>query len=264
MADTAWNPDTYSRFATLRSKPFWDLVDLIDPTGPSSTMVDLGCGSGELTAELADRLDVASAIGVDSSTAMLERAHAHDSTRCSFIHDDIATWTSAPPVDLLVANASLQWVPDHPAVLARWMSSVAIGGQIAVQVPANADHPSHTCSASVARREPFVSAMGGSAPPDPVADNVLTPEEYSELLHALGVDEPIVQLHVYPQLMDSSSQVVEWTRGTSLTRFFRVLPRELHDRFVEAYRTELLGAIGDQSPYFYTFKRILLAGTRTR
>jgi trans-aconitate 2-methyltransferase len=113
---------------------------------------------------------------------------------------------------------------------------------------------------AVAQREPFASAMGGTPPPDPVADNVLSPERYAELLHDLGFADPHVRLQVYPQVMSSSAAVVDWTRGTSLTRFFRVLADDLHEPFVEAYRRELLDTIGVVSPYLYTFKRILMAG----
>lgn len=158
----------------------------------------------------------------------------------------------------------MQWVPDHAAVLERWVCSLRSGGQIAVQVPAHADHPSHTCSSLVAHREPFLSAFGdtgdGTPPPDPVAEHVLPPEQYSELLHDLGVADPHVRLQVYPQVMASSAHVVEWTSGTSLTRFFKRLPTDLHAPFIDAYRTELLDTIGDHEPHVHTFRRILMWG----
>lgn len=264
VAHDRWDPDTYTRFAELRARPFWDLADAIDSSAPIGTMVDLGCGTGELTRALADRLDVRAAVGIDSSPAMLERTREHSGGRCSFAAGDIATWSSDAPVDLVVANASLQWVSDHASVLERWVAQLAPLGQLAVQVPANADHPSHTCAASVAEREPFRSSMGGTPPPDPVASNVLAPEAYAELLHDLGLEHPCVRLKVYPQVMESSAAVVEWTRGTTLTRFFEALPESLHEPFVDAYRDGLLATIGHRSPYFYAFKRILLNGRLSR
>ena len=260
MPSADWDPATYARFGELRARPFWDLAELIDTSRPIRSMVDLGCGSGELTVALADRLGADHAIGIDSSSKMLAAAAEHARPDRRFEMGDIARWNTDEPVDLIVANASLQWVAEHPTVLARWIGQLAAGGQIAVQVPANADHPSHTCSAAVAAREPFNSAMGGAPPPDPVAEHVLEPERYSTLLHELGIVDPHVRLQVYPQVMDDSAAVVDWTSGTSLTRFFKLLPTSLHERFVDAYRAELLAAIGDQRPYLYTFKRILMAG----
>lgn len=266
MATPDWNPEQYAKFESMRSRPFWDLAALIDQTTPISTMVDLGCGSGELTAALSARIEAQTTIGIDASPAMLERAAASASDHVTFEAGDIAEWTGTD-VDLIVANASLQWVPDHLSVLERWVGSLRRGGQIAVQVPANADHPSHTCSAAVAHLEPFLSAFAhtgdGTPPPDPVAANVLLPEQYSELLHDLGIGDPHVRLQVYPQVMPSSAHVVEWTAGTSLTRFFKRLPTELHEPFVDAYRAALLAVIGDHEPYFYAFKRILMYGRVT-
>jgi trans-aconitate 2-methyltransferase len=100
--------------------------------------------------------------------------------------------------------------------------------------------------------------MGGEPPPDPVAVNVLRPEQYAERLFELGLAEQDVRLQVYPHVLPTSAHVVEWTKGTSLTRFFARLPDELHEPFVEAYRNELLSRIGAAEPYFFAFKRILM------
>lgn len=260
-----WDPHQYRRFAAERAQPFWDLVALIDPTGTAGRgfgrCADLGCGSGELTAAVTDRLDIAEMVGVDSSDAMLATARAEvddNEHRLRFARGDIGQWTSRADHDLVLANASLQWVADHPVVLERWWHAVAPGGQLAVQVPANADHPSHVVAAQVAATEPFLTALGSVPPPDPVARNVLAPEEYAVVLHDLGADDQHVRLQVYGHRLASSADVVEWVRGTSLTRFTRLLPADLADGFVAAYRERLLAAIGEHTPYFYPFKRILM------
>jgi trans-aconitate 2-methyltransferase len=256
----SWHPDQYARFAEERAQPFHDLCDLIEP-GPSGSIrraVDLGCGSGELTVHAAERFGVGRMVGLDSSREMLAEAEAIEQDRVRFAHGDLSTWTSGADHDLVLANASLQWVPDHAAVLARWVAALRPGGQLAVQVPSNADHPSHLAAVAVAHTEPFRSAFDGEPPPDPVAANVLAPERYATILHDLGMETPHVRLQVYGHVLDSSAAVVEWTRGTSLTRFWSRLPRELHEPFVVAYRDELLGRIGDVSPYFFAFKRILM------
>ena len=262
MGTADWNPDQYERFAAERAQPFWDLVDLIH-RGGIERAVDLGCGTGSLTVSAAERLGVGHMTGVDNSPTMLERAKAQGRVEVDFEYGDISRWTSDADHDLVLANAALQWVPDHHAVLERWIAALAPDGQLAVQVPANHDHASHLASAHVALAEPFASALGGSAPPDPVAENVLTPERYATVLYELGIVEPHVRLQVYPHVFASSADVVEWTKGTSLTRFFKRLPAELHTPFVDAYRDELLARIGQHEPYFYAFKRILMWGRLT-
>jgi trans-aconitate 2-methyltransferase len=259
MTRVDWDPDQYQRFAKERAAPFWDLVSLVQPDG-IERLVDLGCGDGKLTGEAVERLAPKQAIGIDSSPAMLEKAESVHITGLTFEAGDLASWTSNHDVDLVLANASLQWVPGHEAVVRRWADALAPGGQLAVQVPANGDHPSHFVADETGRTEPFLSAMDGNPPPNPTSVNVLAAEAYAALLSDLGFVEQHVRLQVYPHVLATSGEVVEWVRGTNLTRFFRRLPDEMHEPFVEAYRDALLDRIGEQSPYFYAFKRILMWG----
>lgn len=264
MSRGDWQPDQYGRFEQQRARPFWDLAGGIAVDPPIERAVDLGCGTGALTAQLATRLDAGEMVGIDNSPNMLASAAERADGRTGFEPGDIATWTSVADHDLVFANASLHWVPDHAAVLARWIAALGPGGRIAVQVPANGDHASHLASVAVAETDPFLSAMGGSPPPDPVTANVLPPEEYATVLYELGVAEPEVQLRVYPHVFTSTEHVVEWTKGSSLTRFFKAMPEELHEPFLDAYRNELIARVGHHEPYLYTFKRILMWGRLDR
>ena len=260
-----WDPAQYERFAAERAQPFWDLAALVQvATEPGSIRHahDLGCGTGELTARLAERLAIADMTGSDSSPAMLARAREHERPGLRFEEQDLARWSAPGDHDLVFANASLQWVPDHQGVIARWWAALAPGGHLAVQVPANADHASHRVAAEVAATEPFRTAMGGAPPPDVVARNVLAPEQYAILLDHLGARQQHVRMQVYGHVLGSTADVVEWVKGTSLTRIFRALPPALHDDFVAAYRARLVAELGDRAPYFYPFKRILLWARR--
>lgn len=251
-----WDPAQYNRFAAEREQPFWDLAALLQPT-PSPALVDLGCGDGRLTAELAGRLGARQALGIDSSPAMLAQAAGHQSQTTTFDRGDLASWSAPGTVDVVFSNAALHWVPDHPAVLAGWAASLTPGGQLAVQMPANADHPSHTVSQHLA-----AELLGAGAPPDPVAANVARPEDYAGLLHDLGFARQHVRLQVYGHLLESTAAVGEWVKGSSLTRFKDVLGPDGFDAFVAEYTRRLVAEIGDQRPYFYTFKRVLLWGLR--
>jgi trans-aconitate 2-methyltransferase len=260
-----WNADQYRRFAAERSLPFVELLTMIErPTEPAPVrrVVDLGCGPGELTARLAAELD-ADVLGIDNSPAMLAAAEQHRTNRVAFADGDIAAWTADGDVDLVVASASLQWVADHPTVLRRWRDALAPGGQLAVQVPANADSPTHTVAAAVAMCEPYLSAFGAAGPPpDPVARNVLTPEHYARVLYELGFEHQEVRLRVYPHVLAQSRDAVEWVKGTTLTRFAEVLPAPLYERFLVDYEAALLAEVGESSPFFFPFKRILFVARR--
>ena len=254
-AGDGWDPDQYRRFEAERTRPFDDLLALVDPV-PGGAAVDLGCGAGALTARLHAHLGAASTVGIDSSPAMLAAAADHAGGGVSFEAADIATFDAVGRFDVVFSNAALHWVPDHPTLLARLARSLRPGGQLAVQVPANVDHPSHRLAADTAAEEPFRSALGGTPPRD-VTRGVLAPERYAELLHELGAAEQHVRLQVYGHLLPSTAAVVEWTRGTTLVRFRRVLEPALFELFVDRYRQRLLAALGDQRPYFYAFRRIL-------
>lgn len=258
-----WNPSTYHLFADERARPFHDLLALVEP-GPLRSGVDLGCGSGELTALAAKRLGITDAVGIDSSERMLREAAAHEGPGLRFQRGDIATWTDEPRVDLVLANASLQWVPDHPAVIERWAAALRAGGQLAIQVPDNAGHASHRCIVATAAEPPFRDLIPPDIAADPVAHNVLRPETYAELLHDLGFARQIVRLQVYGPVLERSDQVVDWVRGTSLTRFQRCLDPEMFERFVARYRANLLAEIGERAPYYFAFRRILMWAIRPR
>ncbi len=254
-----WDPDQYERFKAERARPFWDLLALVQPS-PGGRIVDLGCGTGELTRALHLELGASETVGIDSSSTMLERARPFAGDGVRFEQGDIATWEPGP-YDVVFSNAALHWVPDHRSLLARLTQAIPAGGQLAVQVPANTDHPSHTVAMELASESPFVDALA-DPPPDP-ATRVLAPEVYAELLDRLGFSEQHVRLQVYMHHLDSSGDVVEWVKGTHLTFFRARFSDELFERYVEQYRRRLLDVIGDRQPYLYTFKRILFWGRRS-
>jgi trans-aconitate 2-methyltransferase len=253
-----WDPDQYHRFRSEREAPFGDLLALLHPA-PGGRVVDLGCGTGELTVRLHEGLGAGETMGIDRSAAMLERARHVAVRGVRFELGDIGAFEDVGAWDVVAANASLHWVPDHLTALGHWARALKPGGQLAVQVPANADHPSHLVAAEVAAE--FAPAFGGDPPPDPVR-SVLPPERYAEMLDRLGFAEQHVRLQVYGHRLPSAADVVEWVKGTSLTRFRARLDDATYDRFVAAYRTRLVAAVGDRRPYFYAFKRILIWACR--
>ena len=137
-----WNPQTYLTYADERSRPFHDLVSRVPAESPRA-VVDLGCGPGQLTLTLADRWPTADVLGIDSSSDMIEAASKHQRERVRFELGDIGGWRPHQPVDVIVSNAALQWVPGHRQLLPALVDGLRPGGWFAFQVPGNFDEPSH-------------------------------------------------------------------------------------------------------------------------
>jgi trans-aconitate 2-methyltransferase len=252
-----WDPEQYGRFAAERRQPFLDLLALVHPI-PGGRAVDLGCGAGELTRALHERLGASETLGIDSSPAMLAKAKALAGHGVRFEEGDIGAFAPARPFDLVFSNAALHWMPDHPRLLERLARAVAPGGQLAFQVPANFDHPSHVAAQETAGEEPFHGALGGVAHPR----NVLSPESYAALLDRLGFAEQSVRVQVYGHRLASREEVVEWVKGSLLTDYEKRLPSELFVRFLERYRERLFALLPDERPFFFPFKRILARVSR--
>jgi trans-aconitate 2-methyltransferase len=253
MADSPWDPAQYLRFAAERRRPFDDLVAQLEPV-PGGRVVDLGCGTGELTVELHAHLGAAETVGIDDSASMLDRARDLHAAGVRFELGRLEDWVPVEPVDVVFANASLQWVPAHPALLAQLVDGLAAGGQLAFQVPANHDHPSHLVASRLAA-ERGLQVTGGAV-------SVLAPEQYATVLHELGLTDIDVVLRVYGFELPSPADVVEWTKGTLLTGYRAQLDDVGYADFEQAYRRRLLDELGSDGPYYYAFKRILARATR--
>lgn len=244
-----WSPEQYQRFQDERKQPFLDLVALIERR-PRMRLVDLGCGTGELTQELHATLGALETVGIDDSETMLLKSGHFEDQMLRFERGSIEAFVTDQPYDLVFSNAALHWVPEHEQLLVRLTNFLAADGQIAIQMPSNDSHPSHRIAAEVA------SDFGIAARPA----HVLDPERYAELLHRLGYKRQHVRLQIYGHVLPSTGDVVEWVRGALLTHYEAQLGAR-YEEFLQAYRTRLQAEIGDERGYFYTYKRVLMWGT---
>jgi trans-aconitate 2-methyltransferase len=229
-----WDPDRYLTFADERGRPFVELVARIGATGPR-TVVDLGCGPGNLTALLADRWPDASVVGLDSSPAMIEKARATD-PRVAFDVVDLRDWAPDRPVDVLVSNATLQWVPGHLDLLPRVVSSVAPGGWFAFQVPGNFDEPSHTIRAELAADEPYAAHTDGVAVP-----SSHDPAVYLDALAGLGCRVDAWET-TYLHVLTGPDPVFTWVSGTGARPTLQALPGDLRPAFEAEFKARLASA----------------------
>ncbi|MDP9193819.1 MAG: methyltransferase domain-containing protein [Acidobacteriota bacterium] len=245
-----WSPEQYERFKSERKQPFLDLLALVEKR-PRMRVLDLGCGTGELTRELHEVLGAEETLGIDNSETMLLKAGSFGGEMLHFENGDIEAFVTDKPYDLIFSNAALHWVPDHEQLFTRLTRFLSVDGQLAIQMPDNDDHPSHAVAAKVASRHGI----------EPRPGHVLPVARYAELLHRLGFKNQNVRLQVYGHLLPSSDDVVEWVRGALLTHYEALLPADQYEKFLNDYREELRAVLGDVTPYFYTYKRVLIWGS---
>jgi len=226
-----WDADVYQRYAGERARPFHDLVARVRAEQPRQ-VVDLGCGPGDQTATLLERWPEATVTGVDSSPEMVAAAQAAAVPgRLSFVRGDLREWEPAAPVDVLVSNATLQWVPDHLDLLPRLVDALSGQGWLAFQVPGNFRAPSHALLAELRQSPRWRERVGQGA------DRALAvhePEVYLEVLAQAGlaVDAwETTYLHVLP----GPDAVLEWTRGTALRPVLAALDDGEQAEFLDTY-----------------------------
>ncbi|MBA3780799.1 MAG: trans-aconitate 2-methyltransferase [Nocardioides sp.] len=235
-----WDSDRYLAFADERGRPFLDLLARVGAADPR-TVVDLGCGPGNLTCLLADRWPDAHVLGLDSSSEMIEKARATGST-IEYDVADLRDWQPPQPVDVLVSSATLQWVPGHLDLLPRLVEQVRPGGWFAFQVPANFDEPSHTIRAELATEVPYRELTAGAA--EPTSHD---PETYVAALTALGCTVDAWET-TYLHLLTGEDPVFTWVSGTSARPVLALLPDGLREEFVAEFKQRLRAAYPEH-PY---------------
>ena len=243
--DSAWDPRQYAVFAGHRGRPFADLLARVDAPDPR-LVVDLGCGPGDLTLGLTRRWPDARVVGVDSSPEMLARARELDvDARVEWVEAAAEDWDpteSGGSIDVLLTNATLQWVPSHLRLVPSWVASLAPGGTFAMQVPSNFDAPSHRLMREVAARHPRADDLRQGLAR---AQAVARPQTYAALLLDLTPDVDVWQTtyeHVLAADPEGPHPVLEWVRGTGLRPVLGVLDEQERESFVADYERELEAA----------------------
>ena len=262
-----WNPALYLRFANERTRPAAELLARVPALQPARSLhiVDLGCGPGNSTELLAERYPDAQILGVDTSESMLETARKQ-LPQARFEAADIASWAPAegePAPDLIYANASIQWVGEHEALIPRLLSLLAPGGVLAIQMPDNRQEATHRNMREVARLPEFAPYIGDA---DKVRTEILSIGAYYDLLAAPqgGAASVDVWHTIYQHPMDSAAAIVQWLRGTGLKPFVEGLPAELQADYLSQYQSRIDAAYPERADgkRLLAFPRLFLVAQR--
>jgi trans-aconitate 2-methyltransferase len=225
-----WDPERYLVYADERGRPFVELLARIGAEAPE-TVVDLGCGPGNMTRLLAQRWPTAAVTGVDTSPDMIGAARAAASG-IEFRIEDVRTWSPDAPVDVLFSHATLQWIPGHLDLLPQLVRAVAPGGWFAFGVPGNFDQPSHALRTQLTAESPYAEQAAGVASPE--AYDATT---YFEVLSGLGCSVDAWET-TYLHQLDATGDpdpVFTWISSTGA----RPVLEALDDTLRPAYEAEL-------------------------
>ncbi|CAN5717605.1 methyltransferase domain-containing protein [soil metagenome] len=253
-----WDPEQYARFADHRDRPFHDLLARVGTT-EAGRVVDLGCGPGGLTATLCHRWPRAQVVGIDSSAEMIDRARRLTrerlagggpveeglaGERLTFVCADLRDWLAAAErtaYDVVVSNATLQWVPDHLALLPALVDLLRPGGWLAIQIPGNHDAPLHAILRELATSEPYAGYAAHAAD----RFSLPGPQDYLAELAGRGYAVDAWET-TYLQVLQGPDPVYEWICGTGARPVLQSLPDDLLGQFVREYQARLRQAYPQQ------------------
>ncbi|GAA2995472.1 trans-aconitate 2-methyltransferase [Actinokineospora diospyrosa] len=232
-----WDPAKYLSFSDHRARPFFDLLARVRAESPRA-VVDLGCGPGNLTVTMAQRWPNARLTAIDTSAEMVAVAQSRG---VEASQSDLRDWAPDEQTDVVISNAALQWVPEHPALLSKWAGALPPGAWLGVQVPGNFAAPSHELIRELVAEPAWHQRL------EPVRlreeDATLNPDGYAELLCAAGCDVDAWETS-YLQRLDGENAVLEWISGTAL----RPIRAELTDDEWQAFRAELAPRLAEAYP----------------
>ncbi|WP_437882119.1 trans-aconitate 2-methyltransferase [Pseudomonas sp. LRF_L74] len=254
-----WSARQYGKFEAQRNRPIHDLLAQLG-SRPVAQAADLGCGPGNSTQILLQYFADAQVTALDSSPDMLEAARQR-LPDVSFELADIGNWAPLQRFDLILANASLQWLPDHARLLPALFSQLAPGGSLAVQMPDNLEEPAHRLMREVASHGTWRDRLRDAARP---LDSRHSVDWYYDVLQRAGAQVDIWRT-VYQHPLQGAAGIVEWFKGSALRPFLARLAPDEQESFLARYEE----ALQSQYPTFedgtvlLPFPRLFFIATRT-
>lgn len=261
-----WDPDLYHRFRAYRAEPV-EMIFARLALDRAEKIVDLGCGTGEHTVELARRGAASTALGLDSSAAMIDRATAlrdgladEVKARVNFALADIRDFAADSEYEIVFSNAAFQWLCDHRTMLAHCFRALRPGGSLAVQMPANDRETAQMTIRTLANAPQWRATLGAIRTPSD--RSVQAPDEYRAMLSEIGFVDIDCHYHAFRHPMGSPAEVVEWSRATVLRPYLDQLPAGRRGEFIAELTRRLELAYGTSGPLTFEFRRLFLFARR--
>jgi trans-aconitate 2-methyltransferase len=233
----SWSAEQYVKFEAERTRPVRDLVARI-PNTSAETAADIGCGPGNSTEVLRERYPQAHIVGVDSSTDMIAAARKR-LPDIRFEVADIREWRPDAPVDVILANAVLQWLPDHETLLPALIAKLKPDGALAVQVPDNLEQPSHTLMQETAVAGPWAAKLADATQ---ARSEIRSVNWYFRLLRQDARHVDLWRTTYYHPLAGGARAIVEWLKGTGLRPFLGPLDAAEREAFLDRYEAAIAKA----------------------
>jgi len=254
-----WSARQYLKFEDERTRPARDLLQAV-PASEVKCAADLGCGPGNSTELIVARFPEASILGVDNVADMI-RAAKERLPGVRFELSAIEDWSEPGPWDLIFANASLQWVGGHEALLSKLCGLLASGGSLAIQMPDNLAEPSHASMRVAAEKQPFAAKLAGTAGARTALGQA---DWYYALLKPLCTRVDIWRTTYYHPLPGGLDAIVEWLKGTGLTPYLKPLSEAEQQAFIAEYKLELAKAYSPlpDRTVILPFPRLFIVATR--
>jgi trans-aconitate 2-methyltransferase len=261
VSEDIWDGRTYMQYLALRTRPVQDLVAAIPEEFSPKIVYDLGCGTGNSTALLEARFPGSRVMGLDTSHKMLEIAR-QTYPEVLFVMQDMMDLSAFPKADLLMANASLQWIQDHTRLIPILKASLKPGGMLAIQMPNNFHAPTHQTIIHILKNKVewmyILSHLKFGLLSKPLYD----PRTYYDYFASAGFSQITCWQTTYFHEMPSTRDIFQWVKGTALRPVFARLDEKDQATFEALYLEAIKSQYESQANgnLIVPFQRLFILG----
>lgn len=249
-----WNSSQYHQLSDPQYRWGVQVLDRLKLRG-DETVLDAGCGTGRVTAELAKRLPKGKVIASDVSENMLRDAREflqpQFNGRVSFLHADMADLPLDSEVDFVFSTAAFHWVKDHDALFRSLFRALRPGGRIVAQCGGgpNLENLRLRAERVIAEKREYAARFTNFTEPWTYA----LPEQTTGRMRRVGFSDAEAWLQPQPTTLPDAQTYREFLRNVVLRAHVAQLPVLGADYLLQRM-TEL--ASTDDPPFFLDYWRL--------